>query len=395
MANKKQKHIAIFSALYAPSIGGVETYTEHLAFELQEMGHRVTVVTNNTDDLLSAEHIGSGISIVRLPCRSALGGRYPLPKKTSEYRALIADVLASGIDFVVVNTRFYPHSILGLSIARKLGVKPILIDHGSAHLTMGNAVIDLGIAAVEHAMTVRAKRYPADYYGVSAASATWLKHFGIEAKGVLHNSIDAQAYRSESSKRKWREQLGLSSEDFIVSFVGRFVPEKGVSELAEAARMISSNTAEVHFVLAGDGPLRQTIADMSIPTVHLPGAISRGDVSALLQTSDAFCMPTRSEGFSTSLLEAAACGVAPVLPNVGGVAELMPTEDFGITLPNTTPETVRKAVLTLYGNPKLRRAIAENVQQRVTAEFSWSNTAKKCLEACETANPATPTPKGA
>ena len=46
---------------------------------------------------------------------------------------------------VIVNTRFYPHSLAGLAFARNRGIAPVLIEHGSAHLTLGNPLLARGL----------------------------------------------------------------------------------------------------------------------------------------------------------------------------------------------------------------------------------------------------------
>ena len=78
----------------------------------------------------------------------------------------------------------------------------------------------------------------------------------------------------------------------------------------------------IHFVVAGDGPLFDQVDTSPLPNVHAVGRLNSSDTAALLMDSDLFCLPTRSEGFSTSLLEAAACGTASLVPDVGGAREV-------------------------------------------------------------------------
>ena len=176
-----KKTFCIFSANYLPNIGGVEKYTKHLAEELVRQGDKAIVVTNNVFDLEDREQTPEGVEIVRLPCFKTLGGRYPLPFRNALHRALTADLRDAAVDFVVINTRFYPHSLNGVRLAESIGIRPVVIDHGSAHLTMGNKIVDVGVSVAEHMMTSLMKRHDVDYYGVSKASVKWLEHFGIDA----------------------------------------------------------------------------------------------------------------------------------------------------------------------------------------------------------------------
>lgn len=388
-AELKQKRpldtYAIFSANYPPNVGGVEKYTQNLARALAKQGNRVIVVTNNVFGLDEIEQECDHVDIVRLPCRNAMNGRYPLPLKSKDYSRLVKWITEQPINYVIVNTRFYFHSLLGIHLAESKGIKPIVIDHGSAHLTMGNPLLDIFVSAYEHAFTGIVKHHEADYYAVSQAGVRWLNHFGIEAKGTLCNSIDADRFKSNASARDFRKELDIGPEAFLVSFTGRFIPEKGIGPLMDAAEALVQH-GDIQFALAGEGPLEQEITRRNLPNVHIVGRLSSPDVAALLLASDAFCLPTRSEGFSTSLLEAAACEVTPIVTNVGGVEELMPTEEYGILLSQASGAKIRDAVLNLSENIIKCSQMAHRINFQIRNEFSWQTTAHKAIAACKQAN---------
>ena len=380
------KTYCIFSALYAPSVGGVEKYTQNLAYALADAGNEVVVVVAGAAGAKGFEEPRAGVTVVRLPGSGLLGGRFPVPKPGSLLRERLSYVRDKGIDYVVVNTRFYLHSLIGLKFARQLGVRPVLVEHGSAHLTMGGGAIDRVVAAYEHAVTRLVKRANPAVYAVSSAGCRWLRHFDIEALGVLNNSIDADLFRSMSSGRDFRGELGLGESTLLVSSIGRLVPEKGVTCILEAARALRD--ADVRFVLAGDGPLRAEVEGCGCPNVTYVGRLSEGDVSALLRSSDAFCLPSRSEGFSTSLLECAACAAVPIVTHVGGVDELIPDESYGRVIGGMDPALVAGAVRELAADREGLRRMAEKLQCRVDDEFSWQKTAGKVERACAQANGA-------
>lgn len=380
------KTYCIFSANHLPNIGGVERYTDNLARALAEASSNVVIVTNNVFGLKDRELLRERVEIVRLPCLNTLRGRYPLPRKNRHYRKLIASLESRPVDYVVVNTRFYLHSLEGIRLAERHGVRPIVIDHGSAHLTMGNAAVDKAVAWYEHRITDRVKRHDADYYAVSRASASWLGHFGIEAKGVLSNSIDARAFRAQTSTRSFRTELGLERGAFLAAFVGRFIPEKGIGAILEAARILAPRR-DIAFALAGGGPLEDEIVARNPGNVTLLGKLESPDVAALLRDADAFVLPTRSEGFSTSLLETAACGTPPVVTYVGGVDELVPDERFGIVLERADGKEVAERIAFLCDHPDERERMGGALRAKVEAEFSWHAAAANVKAACAAANP--------
>ena len=98
--------ICIFSALYEPHIGGVESYTKGIAEALVAKGQRVIVVTMNTNDA-ATEETSNGVEIIRLPCRPFLNGRFPLPLSNNEADRLWSWLKQQSVDNVVINTRFY------------------------------------------------------------------------------------------------------------------------------------------------------------------------------------------------------------------------------------------------------------------------------------------------
>lgn len=383
MPTETKPCICIFSALYSPAVGGVETYTGNLARAIADLGYRVILVTSNTHDAAPRENDGT-IEIVRLPCRPLLGGRYPVPRADRSFKELWSWLEQQQIDYIIVNTRFYPLSNRGLRFSRERGIAPILIEHGSAHLTMGNPLIDKGVAFVEHALTSIGKRYRASYWAVSAKSSAWLKHFGIASQGELSNSIDADAYCAQASKRSYKDELGLSASDFVVAFVGRLVPEKGVKELAQASRLLEDRT-DISFIVAGDGPLSEAASQQASSRMHLLGRLDPPDIAALLAQSDILCLPSRSEGFATSLLEAAACCTTAVATDVGGGRELMPDEAYGTIIPNAEPQTIADAIRRAADHPGKTADKGRLLGKLVRTDYSWEKTARRAISACERA----------
>ena len=376
--------ICIYSANYLPSYGGVEQYTHKAAKSLIEKGATVRIITNNAYSLPEKELTDEGVTIYRLPCMSLVNGRLPLPKRNREFEQLFREIKELPTDYIVINTRFYPHTFLGVQHAEAAGVRPIVIDHGSAYLTFGNRAIDVAVKAYEHAITAKLKRHDVDFYGVSEASVEWLKTFGIKSLGVINNSIDADEYLAQASERNFKSEPG-NKDCFLVSFTGRLIPEKGVRNLLEAARLLSDDP-QIQIVLAGDGSLKQELTDRNPGNMHLLGRLDANDIAALLKQSDCFCLPTRSEGFSTSLLEAAACYTTPVITNVGGVPEMIPSPDYGVILKSQDPHEIADAIRQLKADPAHNTTLASNVGERVREKFSWKATAEKIISACERAN---------
>lgn len=367
--------IAIFSAQYPPHMGGIETFSRNLATALAVRGNDVIVVTNDTNGAGVGFSEEAGFEVLRLPCYPLVDGRLPLPKLGRNRHMFLADLKGKEFDGVLVNARFYPHSLLGMKFARNKGLVPMVLDHGSAYLSFSNAFLDPIVQAYEHAITTIGKIYKPAYYGISQKSVEWLLTFGVNANGVINNSIDAPEYRDCCSARDFRAELELNEENFIVAFVGRFIPEKGIETIIEASRRPEIRVRHVVFALAGDGPMSDIVRAAEGVSLRCLGRLGKEDVSALLQQSDALCLPTRSEGFSTTLLEASACGCPSIVTDVGGAKELIPNEEYGTIISSASVNDLSSAIVKLADNPVWRGIQAKNCRKLVEERYSWPSTA--------------------
>lgn len=374
------KNLAIFSAQFPPHMGGIENFTRNLARALANRGNAVTVVTNDTNSIGIGWDREDNFDVLRLPCVPLVDGRLPLPKPSAVRRELLKELDAREFDGVLVNARFYPHSLLGMKTARAKGLAPLVLDHGSAYLSFCNPVLDPCVRVYEHVMTTLGKRYKPRYFGISHKSVEWLRTFGIEAEGVISNSIDAAEFRECASKRDFRAELELDEDDFLVAFVGRFIPEKGLSAIIEASRTSELSNRRVVFALAGDGPLADEVKAAEGPNLCWMGRLGKDDVSALLQQSDALCLPSRSEGFSTTLLEAGACGCPAVVTDIGGARELIPDEHYGTIIQSREAAAVISALAFVVDNRSVLLEQSQNCRRQVDGKFSWDKSALQVEE---------------
>lgn len=382
-ANTEQKPcICIFSALYEPHIGGVESYTKGIAEALVAKGQRVIVVTMNANDAAPKE-TADGVEIIRLPCRPFLNGRFPLPLNNNEAERLQSWLEQQQIDNVVINTRFYRLSAQGAHFARTRGIAPILIEHGSAHLTLGNPALDAPLHLIEHAITALIKRYNPICFAVSKKASAWLSHFGIVSQGEIPNAIDADAFVNQASNRDFRNELGIPEDALLIAFAGRFVPEKGVLQLAEAINNLEADR-NIFAVMAGDGPLRRKAQQLKSTHLATPGTLSKSDLAALLLQADALCLPSRSEGFCTMFLEAAACGTAIIATDVGGMHEIAPTNEYGIVLESMSASDVKTALEKAASNRATIKHMGERLAARVRGQCTWRESANKLIQEVQT-----------
>lgn len=362
-----------------PNLGGVERYTYNLAKQLVKNDIDVTVVTNNIFDLSDTEIIDD-IRVIRLPCINLLNGRFPVPKVNRLFRSLMHVLKNEHFDFVIVQTRFYPHSVIAARFAKKKNIPCIVIEHGTSHLSIDNRFWDKVGQIYEHVETAILKLYCKNYYGVSKACCEWSKHFHIEPKGVLYNSVDVEAIQKQQqdSVYEFREKYARDGT-IVISFAGRLVPEKGVLQLIEAVTAVNQSGFKLKLLIAGDGPLYQDLANQNLQHAVLLGKLNFDQMIILYEASDIFCLPSKSEGFPTTVLEAAACKCFVITTERGGAKELITGDEYGIIIKDNTVENIKAAILKAMDGAYRKKA-TEKTYARLCESFTWEKTCERVMQ---------------
>lgn len=371
-----KKSFCLFCANYLPNLGGVERYVYNLSKQLIKLGHSVTVVTSNVFNLPGYEIDENGIEIYRMPCYNIMKGRYPILKKDAEFKRLNQKLDEKHFDLVVINARFYIHSLYAANFAKKNNIKCITIEHGSTHLSVDNKILDFFVAQVEHFVTTLLKKKCKDYYAVSNAAGEWSGHFGIKSKGTLYNAVDIDAIIQAADKKvcDYRKEYDIPETATIITFTGRLLKIKGVYELLDAFGQIDRD--DIYLFFAGDGPEKETLKKAANDRVVFLGQIDFEHIISLLDTSNIYCLPSVSEGMSTSVLEAVATKTFVITTYNGGARELIISEEYGIiNKGNTASETklaIEKALDRDY-----RKSASDKAYQRLLDGFTWQKTAEK------------------
>jgi DNA-binding transcriptional regulator LsrR (DeoR family) len=94
----------------------------------------------------------------------------PFIRWSAHTRCCLDDIKQNPPDYALINTRFYGLSQLAARLMNRLGVRPVVLDHGTDSVGLPNPVVTHLIAAAEHFRTALLKRQRIDFYGVSKGS---------------------------------------------------------------------------------------------------------------------------------------------------------------------------------------------------------------------------------
>lgn len=177
-----------------------------------------------------------------------------------------------------------------------------------------------------------------------------------------------------------------SGQPLRVGYVGRLVPQKGVSDLVRAFAPLASR-AELFIV--GRGPtepeLRQLAAALGIAErVRFLGNLSSSDVATTMASFDLLVLPSLTlpnwaEQFGRVLVEAMACDVAVVGSSSGEIPRVI--GGAGLVYPEGDIEALRSCLLQLADDPKQRAALAHAGRQRVLAHYTQDAIARATYDA--------------
>lgn len=179
---------------------------------------------------------------------------------------------------------------------------------------------------------------------------------------------------------------GHDFHDFIVGYVGRFVPEKGLRTLAEA--LVGLPELPWRWLLVGRGPLRAELSARMQQAglgdrLRWVEAVPHADIPRYLNVMDALVLPSETtprwkEQFGHVLIEAMACRVPVIGSDSGEIPHVI--GDAGLIFPEGQVAALRDRLQALMQRPALAAELAARGYQRAIAHFTNHVLAEKQLE---------------
>ena len=378
MIPMSKPRIAIFSALYMPHLGGVEKFSQSIAAELSK-DSQVTVFCMNTENQPGFLREGE-VSVFFLPCFPLQKGRFPVPKP-SALRIIEEQIRKEPPDFAIVQCRFYLLSWHACRLLHKHRIPFIQIEHGAGDITMPDPIVDRIWHLYDAALTRSEKRIPHDYYAVSYAGLRWLEHYRIKGSGVISNSINPGDFTEAlAHPGTWRAAHGIPENALLITFTGRIMKEKGITDLLEAFDLLKGD--DLHLVAAGGGDMEIIRPWEGRGNIHFTGRIDFSEIPHLLADTQIFCLPSRFiEGKPTSVLEAGYCGCAVAATGSGGTQEIIPDDKYGKLIPAGNVPALAEALQFFIDHPEEREKAGNALRGYILENFTWETAAAEVRKA--------------
>lgn len=213
---------------------------------------------------------------------------------------------------------------------------------------------------------------------------------------TIYSGIELQKFNRELPSKVKREDISLTSDDFVMMFSGRVTQEKGIMELIEAMNMLG-NYPHIKLLVIGSSfygnsdnknDFAKALIAKAAPLkdrIIFTGFIPYSEIPCYLQIANVAVIPSVwDDPFPTTVLEAQAMGLPVISTRRGGIPEeVTPETAILLDTDNHFVENLANAILNLYEHPEKRRAMSEAALKR-SKLFSKERYAREFFEALET-----------
>lgn len=198
------------------------------------------------------------------------------------------------------------------------------------------------------------------------------------------NGIDCSYYDaslfSENDKSNFKENLGISSIDFVFIFVGRLVGDKGINELVQSFKRVSADVENVKLLLVGPyeknlDPLRKLTIEEIDNNKNIITVGAQKDVRPFFAIANVLVFPSYREGFPNVVMQAGAMGLPSIVSNINGCNEIILEGENGLIIPVKNVELLFEAMNKMFNEKevylKMSTKSRDLVLTRYEQKYVW------------------------
>ncbi|MBQ9583325.1 MAG: glycosyltransferase [Bacteroidales bacterium] len=290
-----------------------------------------------------------------------------LMEEVSRY-AMVGGAIAAENDFDVIHAHDWLTYLAGIA-AKRVSGKPLVVHvhatefdrDGENYNTVVYDIEQRGMREADKVITVSdwTRNIVINRYGIDASKVV-----------TVHNAVDFSGRDDIKVNRTVKEK--------VVTFLGRVTLQKGPEYFIEAARKVLDRCDNVRFVMAGSGDLLnrsvRRVAQLGMADkFHFTGFLRGADVQRMFAYSDVYVMPSVSEPFGISPLEAMISNVPTIISKQSGVAEVL---RHAIKVDFWDIDALADSIYALVTYPSIAKVASEKGYEEVST-LKWNNAAAK------------------
>lgn len=304
----------------------------------------------------------------------AFSGSYTenLMEEIAKY-AIVASVISSRESFDLIHAHDWLAYPAGIA-AKEVSGKPLVIHVHATDFDRSGGKVNPEVFAIEkRGMDVADKIITVS----NLTRQTVINKYHIPEKKVItvYNAVEPVTQENR------QKRLISGSDEKIVTFLGRITLQKGPEYFVEAAQRVLERTNNVRFVMAGSGDMMIKMIKLAaskkiMDRFHFTGFLKGKDVYKMLEHSDVYIMPSVSEPFGISPLEAMQSNVPVIISHQSGVAEIL---THALKVNYWDIDAMADAIYGLLKYPALHKMFCTYGKKEVD-NLKWENSAKQVLQ---------------
>ena len=212
---------------------------------------------------------------------------------------------------------------------------------------------------------------------VSSENKRKCVEYGLSAESdveVFPNCVDTSLF-CKKNVSDFKQSLGVKDGDFVVCFIGGFIPRKGPDRIAKAIEKLNDNQVKVIFI--GKEFAGYTY-EFDCSGIIVKKAVSHNELPKYLNCADVFVMPTLKEGCCNAIVEALACGLPVISSDMPFNYDIL-NEQNSIMVNPMDIEEIASAIKQLKDDVVLRKRMSEYSHSR-HSEYSIINRSLRILK---------------
>ncbi|MDZ4240858.1 MAG: glycosyltransferase family 4 protein [Patescibacteria group bacterium] len=293
--------------------------------------------------------------------------------------AIRAREIARKEQFDVIHAHDWLSFLAGME-AKKVSGKPLIVHvHATEFDRTGGRSVNQFVYDVEregmHAAdrVIAVSNYTKDII---------VKRYGVpeEKVEVVHNGIDIDEYLSQHVGEENRIAKLKESGNKIVLFVGRITIQKGPDYFVAAAKKVLEYYPKVTFIISGSGDMEGQIMNQAAflgisDKVLFAGFLRNDELVQAYKAADLYLMPSVSEPFGITPLEAIASGTPVIISRQSGVSEVL---KHALKVDFWDVDEMANKIVCVLTHESLKSCLSENGFQEII-KHTWKQAAEKCM----------------
>lgn len=280
----------------------------------------------------------------------------------------------NNIKFDLIHAHFtWPSGYVAVKLGKEFNVPVVVTAHGYD-------VYDLPFRNKKWRRKIRYVLNSANYViTVSKKNMSLLNELGINTPvKLIPNGFKSDLFYPQN-REKCRKNLNLPLDKIIIITVGNLTEVKGHKYLIQAMAKIVKQKKDIICIIVGGGKLENRlnaeIKKLGLKNyIKLVGQRPHNEIPLWMNAADVFVLPSLCEGNPTVMFEALGVGLPFVGTTVGGIPEIIISEDYGLLCPPKDPECLAEKILTALEKDWDREKI-----KRYAKQFTWENIARRIL----------------